>query len=124
MKFKSIAEALVVCALACGGTANVFAAPQDAPVAKGKPTADNAKNNTGDRDTMQKIRKAVIADKSLSMNAHNAKIIAQNGKVTLRGMVNSDAEKSTLEKLATDVAGDGNVTNRLTVKPAVKKGTN
>jgi len=124
MKIKSIAEAVVVCVLAYGGTANVFATPQDTAAGKGKPTADNAKNNTSDRDTMQKIRKAVVADKSLSTNAHNAKIIAQHGKVTLRGMVNSDAEKSTLEKLATDVAGDGNVTNNLTVKSTAKKGTN
>jgi hyperosmotically inducible protein len=89
-----------------------------------KPTADNAKNNTSDRDTMQKIRKAIMADKTLSTNAHNVKVISQHGQVTLRGVVNSDEEKSTVERLATDVAGSGTVTNSLTVKSTVKKGTN
>jgi osmotically-inducible protein OsmY len=85
---------------------------------KAEPTADNAKDNMSDRDIMQKIRKAVMDDKSLSSNAHNAKIIAQNGKVTLKGPVKSDEEKQTLEQKATEVAGAGNVTNELTVKSA------
>ena len=55
--------------------------------AKNAPTADQVKNNTSDRETMQKIRKALMDDKSLSADAHNVKIIAQNGKVTLSGPV-------------------------------------
>jgi len=42
---------------------------------------------------MQKIRKAVVADQSLSTDAHNVKIIARHGKVTLKGPVDSDQEK-------------------------------
>ena len=83
---------------------------------KNEPTADQAKNNTSDRDTMQKIRKSIMDDKSLSTYAHNVKVIAQGGKVTLKGPVHTEEEKKTIEGHATKIAGDGNVTNELTVK--------
>ncbi len=102
------------------GSGLMVAAPQErTPKA---PTADQAKNNVSDRDLMQQIRKAVVDDKSLSTSAHNVKIIAKNGKVTLRGAVASEDEKKTIGQKATEVAGAGNVTNDLTVKAArVKK---
>jgi hyperosmotically inducible protein len=87
----------------------------------GEPTADQGKNNANDREIMQKIRKAVMDDKSLSTYAHNVKIISQNGKVTLKGPVRSAEEKQTIEQKATDVAGAGNVTNEITIKPPNKK---
>lgn len=88
---------------------------------KAAPTADQAKNTTNDRETMQKIRKAIMADKGLSTYAHNVKIIAQGGKVTLKGPVRSEEEKTNVEQKATEVAGAGNVTNEITVKPAPPK---
>lgn len=81
------------------------------------PTADQAKNNASDRDLMKNIRKAVVDDKTLSTYAHNVKIIAQHGKITLKGPVRSEEESRNIEAKATDVAGAGNVTNQLTVKP-------
>lgn len=81
-----------------------------------KPTADQATNKTLDRDQMQKIRQAIMADKSLSTYAHNVKVISKNGKVTLKGVVHSDDEKRAIESKATEVAGSGNVVNDLTVK--------
>lgn len=63
------------------------------------------------------IRRAVIKDKSLSMDAHNVTIITKAGKVTLKGRVKSDAEKQTVESAATNVAGPGNVNDQLTVSP-------
>ena len=90
---------------------------------KSEPTADQAKNNVSDREIMQKIRKALIDDKSLSTYAHNVKIIAQNGKVTLKGPVRSAEEKEAVEKTAKDVAGGENVTSELTVKAARAKKT-
>jgi hyperosmotically inducible periplasmic protein len=51
----------------------------------GEATADQQKMNAADRALTAKIRKAVIADKSLSTYAHNVKIISQNGTVTLKG---------------------------------------
>ena len=81
-----------------------------------EPTADQGKNTSSDRETMRKIRRAVVADKSLSTYAHNVKIIAQGGKVTLKGPVHTEEEKKTIEAKATEIAGAGNVTNEITVK--------
>jgi hyperosmotically inducible periplasmic protein len=87
---------------------------------KAEPTADQGKNNASDRDVMQKIRKSILDDKSLSTYAHNVKVIAQHGQVTLKGPVRSEEEKKTIEQKATDVAGAGNVTNQLTIKAPKK----
>lgn len=82
-----------------------------------EPTADQQKDNPSDRDTTQKIRQAIMKDKSLSTYAHNVKIITQNGQVTLKGPVRSDDEKRTVEAKAAAVAGQDKVTSELDVKP-------
>ena len=82
------------------------------------PTADQQKMNPADRAITQKIRKAIHEDTSLSTYAHNVKIITQDGKVTLRGPVRSEDEKSNIEAKAVTVAGQGNVTNQLEVAPS------
>ena len=89
--------------------------------AKSEPTADQGGNKSTDRKLMQTIRKSVMDDKSLSTNAHNVKIIAHGGKVTLKGPVRSEEEKRTIEQKATEVAGAGNVTNEITIKAARAK---
>jgi osmotically-inducible protein OsmY len=81
------------------------------------PTADQQKMNPADRAITQKIRKAVHDDTGLSTYAHNIKIIAQDGKVTLRGPVRSEDEKNDLQAKAVAVAGKENVTNQLEVAP-------
>jgi len=81
-----------------------------------EPTADNAKNGTNDRELMRQIRRDVVSDKSLSTYAHNVKIVAQSGKVTLKGVVHTEDEKKTIEDLARKRAGESNVTNEITVK--------
>jgi len=85
--------------------------------ATGAVTADQQKENRSDRDLTQQIRKAVVGDKSLSTYAHNVKIVAQNGAITLKGPVRSDEEKKTIVAKAEEVAGAGKVTDQLTVKP-------
>lgn len=79
-------------------------------------TADQQTNTDGDRALTAQIRKSIIADKTLSMYAHNVKIITINGMVTLKGPVKSDAEKQTVADLATKAAGADKVTNSITVK--------
>ena len=79
-------------------------------------TADSASNAMSDRDMMQQIRKAVTDDDTLSTNAHNVKIIAKNGKVTLKGPVKTAEEKANIEAKAVQVAGAGNVMNQISVK--------
>jgi len=80
-------------------------------------TADQQKNNLTDRELTQKVRKSVMADKTLSTYAHNVKIISQNGTVTLKGPVRSEDEKKTIMAKAVEVAGADKVTDELTVKP-------
>jgi len=128
VKIRSLLTAgAFVCTLAVG-TASLHAqatAPDNTKVnkrdrSKGAPTADAAKENPNDRDIMQKIRKSIMDDKSLSTYAHNVKIISQNGSVTLKGPVRSADEKKTIEQKATEVAGEGKVTNQITVAPPKK----
>jgi hyperosmotically inducible protein len=85
-----------------------------------EPTADQGKNASSDREMMRKIRRAVVADKSLSTYAHNIKIISQGGKVTLKGPVHTEEEKKGIEAKAAEIAGAGNVTNDITVKGDAK----
>jgi hyperosmotically inducible periplasmic protein len=82
-----------------------------------EPTADQQKNGQSDVDLTAKVRRSIVSDKSLSTNAHNVKIIAQNGVVTLKGPVHSEAEKSTIEQRASSIAGQSNVKNEIDVKP-------
>jgi uncharacterized protein YbbK (DUF523 family) len=50
---------------------------------KNTDTAEKQSNSKDDLALTQKVRQAVMKDGSLSMNAKNVKIIAQDGKVTL-----------------------------------------
>jgi len=98
-------------------------APDNTKVNKqAQPTADQAKNNKSDRELMREIRQAVVKDSSLSTYAHNIKIVASQGKVTLRGPVDSEEEKKNIESKATEIAGSGNVTNMLSVKEKKEAG--
>jgi osmotically-inducible protein OsmY len=49
--------------------------------------------------------------------ALNIKIIAQDGKVTLRGPVRSEEEKANIEAKAVAAGGQDNVSNELQVAP-------
>ena len=89
--------------------------------AKGAVTADQQKDNATDRDLTQKIRQALMEDKSLSSYAHNVKVIAQGGQVTLKGPVRSEDEKKSVESKAMAVAGADHVTNQMSIAPAKTK---
>jgi hyperosmotically inducible periplasmic protein len=80
-------------------------------------TADTQSNNSADIDLTRRIRQSVTADKSLSTYAHNVKIVTNGGRVTLNGVVRSDAEKSAVEMKAAEIAGKEKVTSDLKVSP-------
>jgi len=103
-----------------------------------KSDVDNTTRNARDRDERQltpldqgnsdadiaisrRIRKELMDDKTLSTTARNIKIITVNGYVTLRGPVETDAEKSTIEEVARRVAQPAKVDNQLEVKKASEK---
>jgi hypothetical protein len=74
--------------------------------------------NQADVNRTAEIRKRLLDQPDMSVNARNAKIITSQGKVTLRGPVDSEAERDALVKIATDIAGAENVDNQLEVVPA------
>jgi osmotically-inducible protein OsmY len=83
----------------------------------GQPTADQQKENSSDRDLAKQVRQSFVHDKSLSTYAHNVKVIAEGGKVTLKGPVRSEEEAKALTSKAAEIAGASNVNNELTVAP-------
>lgn len=115
MRFNALRSLTLVVALATPAAVHVSA--QDA--AQKPPTADKQSQSKSDIALTQQIRRALLKNKSLSLGAHNCKVITQQGLVTLRGEVTSDAERATVGDTASQIAGAGNVTNLLTVK--VKK---
>src|SRR6266853_5411242 len=88
---------------------------------RGSATADQQAETQGDRDLARKIRKAIIDDKNLSMYAHNVKVIARGGTVTLKGPVPSGEEKTAIESKAVEIAGAAKVKNELAVKSKTEK---
>ena len=79
-------------------------------------TADQQKETAADREMAQKIRQSIVDDKSLSTYGHNVKVIVRSGMVILKGPVQSEEEKKSIESKAAEIAGATNVKNKLTVK--------
>ena len=131
MKFCGVLLAMILCAVAVRAedskidpkATDTTAAPDNTATNKRdrnneEKTAGSQNNNASDLEITQKIRKAVIADKNLSTYAHNIKIITQDGAVTLKGPVASEAEKTSIENKAADIAGKAKVTSQIDVTPA------
>jgi hyperosmotically inducible protein len=83
-----------------------------------KPTDQS--NNKADIRLAAAVRRAIENDKSLSTNAHNVKLVANNGVVTLRGPVANDEEKQKVGQIAGAVDGVKSVDNNLDVQVAKK----
>ncbi len=81
------------------------------------PTSSSQSNDASDVKLAAAVRRALTKDSSLSMLAHNVKVIASGSTVTLRGPVKSEDEKSRVESIARAVSGVSQVTNELEVKP-------
>jgi len=104
-------------------TANAAAAPAErssAPTTEADNTRVNQRDRSSaaltpmdqgssesDRKITQQIRQDLMKDKSLSFTAKNVKVITIDGKVTLRGPVKSEAERSSIEAAARRAAGSG-----------------
>jgi osmotically-inducible protein OsmY len=70
--------------------------------------------NKADVKITADIRKRVV-DARMSTDAHNVKIITQDGMVTLRGPVKTEEEKQKIEEIALAVAGADKVDSQLEV---------
>jgi hyperosmotically inducible protein len=118
MKIIQFSAIVTVCGLLVGCDRNApnTGAPSDTPnVDRGAYTQpDNTKVNVrdraesaltpgdqgdseSDRNMTIQVRKALMDNDQLSTTAKNIKVITQNGKTTLRGPVNSEAEKQSIE---------------------------
>jgi hyperosmotically inducible protein len=84
--------------------------------APGAMTAGQQSNAKSDVELTREIRRAVVKDHSLSMLAHNVKIVSANGSVTLRGPVKTEEEKTAIASKAQAIAGAGKVDDQLEVK--------
>ena len=83
--------------------------------APGAMTAGQQSDST-DVELTRRIRRAMVQDHSLSMLAHNVKIISTNGAVMVRGPVKTEEEKTAIANKAQAIAGAGKVDNQLEVK--------
>jgi hyperosmotically inducible protein len=125
MKHSKVVLSILFCSAAVigyGQTPDASSQPDNTKVNKrdrnaGEVTADQQKMNATDRELTKKIRRSIVADKSLSTYAHNIKIISQDGAVTLKGPVKSDDEKKNIIAKAIAVAGaQDRVTDQISVK--------
>ena len=126
-KFASLILLSLLC-LPAACSSGEDTATKDPAITDADNTAKNADVNTPtetptaqsesgpDIEISAAIRKAVVEDKALSVNAHNVKIVTSGGVVTLRGPVKSDAEKQSIESKAKQVAGVTSVNNLLEVE--------
>lgn len=100
-----------------GASAQEPAAEKKDAVEETKTPLDQS-NRPEDLKITQAIRKAVIADDTLSLNAKNVRIITADGKVTLVGKVNSAEENAKVMAYAKESAGTAQVVNQMEVKAA------
>ncbi len=78
-------------------------------------TPEEQGGEAGDREISAAIRRAIVKDDSLSLNAHNVKIITRGRIVTLRGPVENAAERTTIGQLAEETVGVRRVDNQLEI---------
>ncbi len=100
----------------CQGNTAADNSAMNAPAkSAGAPTADQQSNSQGDVDLTREIRRSVEKDNSLSLLAHQVKIISSNGTVILRGPVKTENEKQAIGEKAEAIAGADKVNNQLQV---------
>jgi hyperosmotically inducible periplasmic protein len=73
-------------------------------------------NKPEDLKISRELRQSIVKDHDLSTDAKNIKIITIDGRVTLRGPVSTEQEKTTIAARAADIAGPANVHDELEVK--------
>jgi hyperosmotically inducible protein len=79
-------------------------------------TAEKQGNSKKEVTVLAAIRKSIVGEKGLSMDAKNVKIVySANGLVILRGPVDSDDEKVKVGELAKACNGVTSIKNELTV---------
>lgn len=73
-------------------------------------------NDPADLLMTQRIRQGLVAQESLSAAAKNLMVVTIQGKVTIRGPVESEEEKVRVENLIRKMAGDANTVSQIEIK--------
>lgn len=77
------------------------------------PAPGDKAENAQDQESIREIRALLAQDPALAPLATKVVIVARNGRVWLRGQVNTVAQRATIEKAARQAAGVINVKNEL-----------
>jgi hypothetical protein len=88
-------------------------------VSTGLPSAESPAatgGSTADLEIMRKIREQLVATENLSSQAQSIEVNAEQGVVTLRGPVGSDAEKEQVLSVARATEGVSRVEDELEVR--------
>lgn len=85
------------------------------PTIKSQLTAEDQSRALSDIEITRLIRTRIVADKNLSIRAHNVKIITRGGRVTLNGQVASNGERIAVGSIANSIIGPDRVTNSTSV---------
>ena len=124
--------ATIGCALLLAGTAVPQDKQEDRDRNENKPADNTGKNvrdrsdqaitpgdqsgTKEDREITRKIRREVVKTDGFSTVAKNVKIVTRDGKVTLRGPVNTTEEREQIAAIAKKVDGVSSVDNQLELK--------
>jgi hyperosmotically inducible periplasmic protein len=80
-----------------------------------KLTPFDQSNDPEDIEITRFIREELVEDEAFGTNAQNIKVITVDGRVTLRGVVESDEEHQRIVAIATEAAGADHVVDELEV---------
>lgn len=88
--------------------------PVSAALVQTDPARDKA-DTTTDQDSIREIRALIAQDKALGVASSQVTIVARNGRVWLRGQVNTAEQRAAIEKAARRAGGVLDVKNELVV---------
>jgi|SRR5579872_1185864 len=102
--------------LALGATSVMLLAQSSPPQRPATSDPQGSQATPGsDTQIAAKVRQAIEQDQTAGSVAHNVRVTAKSGTVTLRGKVNSEEEKDAIVSDAKKIAGDANVKDEITV---------
>lgn len=112
-----VLASLSLCVCGCERNSGSTGTSSDNNTTATTPSATDQSNAQRDLDTTAAIRRALMDDATLSTAAKNVTVITQQGAVTLKGTVPTQADKDAVAAKAKSVAGVASVDNQITVKP-------
>lgn len=115
--FRLVGHAALACALACTACGRGALVEGPSGDASGLVLRDAARG-ADDLGVALRVRRAIVADETLTTPPSKIKVLARDGAVRLRGAVASEAERERIAETARRIAGATRVTNELEVADA------